>query len=294
MVDTPRKPEGPDPYSDEPYGSRPVGPDRAADPDRQARPWRRIDGSAEVAPKKKASLVRETAIILICVLALTWVLQTFIGRQYVIPSESMENTLHGCAGCTNDRIVIDKLVYRWSDPEAGDVVVFRAPTSSWDQGWKSPRSSNTVIRGAQNAMSWFGFAPPDENNLVKRIIATGGQRVECRNADRTGVKVNGQPLDEPYIDLKLQQENAQMRPGDLNDDTGQLSSCFGADFGPIDVPEEFVWVMGDNRGNSADSRYHQDDELRGMVPVDDIRGKVRYIIYPFSRIGGVDSVDPQK
>ena len=52
--------------------------------------------------------------------------------------------------------------------------------------------------------------------------------------------------------------------------------------------------MGDNRGNSADSRYHQDDELRGMVPVDDIRGKVRYIIYPFSRIGGVDSVDPQK
>jgi signal peptidase I len=294
VVNTPRNPEGSSPYSDEPYGREPEDPDRPADPDRQARPWRRIDGAGDPKPKKKASLLRETVIILVCVLALTWVLQTFIGRQYVIPSESMEQTLHGCTGCTNDRIVIDKMVYRWSDPEAGDVVVFKAPTASWDQGWDSPRSSNTIIRGAQNALSWFGFAPPDENNLVKRIIATGGQRVECHNADNTGVKVDGTPLTEPYIDKKLQDENAQMRPGDLKNANGQVNSCYGDDFGPVDVPEGFVWVMGDNRGNSADSRYHQDDELHGMVPVDDIRGKVRFIIYPFSRIGGVDSVDPQK
>ncbi|PYE14039.1 signal peptidase I [Williamsia limnetica] len=285
MVDTPRGPDGSSTSGDDTYG----GPDSQG-----ARPWRSLDDRDESKPKKKGSILRETAIIIVCVLLLTWVLQTFVGRQYVIPSESMEPTLTGCAGCTNDRIVIDKLVYRFGEPKAGDVVVFKAPTSSWDLGWRSPRSDNTVVRGAQNAMSWFGFAPPDENNLVKRVIATGGQRVECHNADRTGVKVNGKPLVEPYIDMKLQEQNAAMRPGDLLDANGQLNSCLGEDFGPLDVPAGQVWVMGDNRGNSADSRYHQDDELHGMVPVDDIRGKVRFVIYPFSRMGSVDSVNPQK
>ncbi|MBA4024792.1 MAG: signal peptidase I [Gordonia sp.] len=285
MVDTPRGPESSSPSGDDTYG----------DPDSEgARPWRSLSDKDESKPKKKGSILRETAIIIVCVLLLTWVLQTFVGRQYVIPSESMEPTLTGCAGCTNDRIVIDKLVYRFGEPKAGDVVVFKAPTSSWDLGWRSPRSDNTVVRGAQNAMSWFGFAPPDENNLVKRVIATGGQRVECHNADRTGVKVDGKPLVEPYIDMKLQEQNAAMRPGDLLDANGELNSCLGEDFGPLDVPAGQVWVMGDNRGNSADSRYHQDDELHGMVPVDDIRGKVRFVIYPFSRMGSVDSVNPQK
>lgn len=282
MVDTPR---GPDSSGDEPDG----GSDSE-----DARPWRSLDDRDEKKPKKKGSILRETAIIIVCVLLLTWVLQTFVGRQYVIPSESMEPTLTGCPGCTNDRIVIDKLVYRFGEPEAGDVVVFKAPTSSWDLGWRSPRSDNTVVRGAQNAMSWFGFAPPDENNLVKRIIATGGQRVECHNADGTGVKVDGKPLIEPYVDLELQEQNAAMRPGELMNANGELNSCLGQDFGPLDVPEGSVWVMGDNRGNSADSRYHQDDELHGMVPVDDIRGKVRFIIYPFSRMGTVDTVNPQQ
>lgn len=288
MVDTPRGPDDSSSPGDESYGGPPP------DPDENARPWRSLDDQPDSKPKKKGSILRETAIIIVCVLLLTWVLQTFVGRQYVIPSESMEPTLTGCAGCTNDRIVIDKISYRFGDPKAGDVVVFKAPTDSWDLGWSSPRSSNTIVRGAQNAMSWFGFAPPDENNLVKRVIATGGQRVECHNADRTGVKVDGKPLVEPYVDMKLQEKNAQMRPGDLLDANGELNSCLGEDFGPLDVPKGLVWVMGDNRGNSADSRYHQDDELHGMVPVDDIRGKVRFVIYPFSRIGGVDSVNPQK
>ena len=287
MADTPRAPDGSSSYGDDTSGDPPPDSDIA-------RPWRSLDDQGNSKPKKKGSILRETAIIIGCVLLLTWVLQTFVGRQYVIPSESMEPTLTGCAGCTNDRIVIDKMVYRFGDPNAGDVVVFKAPTASWDLGWHSPRSSNTIVRGAQNAMSWFGFAPPDENNLVKRIIATGGQRVECHNADRTGVKVDGKPLVEPYIDMKLQQQNAEMRPGDLLNANGELNSCLGDDFGPLDVPKGYVWVMGDNRGNSADSRYHQDDELHGMVPVDDIRGKVRFVIYPISRIGKVDSVNPQK
>ncbi|MGZ8179974.1 signal peptidase I [Williamsia sp. SKLECPSW1] len=293
MSDTPRH-QRPDPGSGPDDGVDPdrVDPDRGDDADAtDEKPWQTTP------PKKEGrgrSALRETAIIIVSVLVLTWVLQTFVGRQYVIPSESMENTLHGCTGCTNDRIVIDKLTYRFGDPTPGDVVVFKAPTSSWDEGWSSPRSSNTIVRGLEDALSWFGFAPPDENDLVKRVIATGGQTVQCRNADKKGVTVNGKPLTEPYIDMALQRQDATINPGLDAGGNGTLSSCLGPDFGPVTVPQGNVWVMGDNRGNSADSRYHITDRLHGTVPISDIRGKVRFIIYPFSRMGGVGSFDPQR
>lgn len=259
--------------------------------DSDERPWRTKDDGDE--PKRKrGSWLRETVIIVACVLLVTWILQTFIGRQYVIPSESMESTLIGCQGCTNDRIVIDKLAYRFGDPKPGDVVVFRAPTASWDGDWDSPRSSNPVVHALQDGLSWFGFAPPDENDLVKRVIATGGQTVECRNADGVGVKVNGKPLTEPYIDKSLQSRD--VASGQSGEADNQVTSCYGPDFGPIKIPDGNVWVMGDNREYSADSRYHVTDELHGTVPVSDIRGKVRFIIYPVSRIGGVGSINPQR
>ena len=129
--------------------SSPADPVDRRSEDSEERPWRTKDDDDE--PKRKrGSWLRETIIIVACVLLVTWILQTFIGRQYVIPSESMESTLIGCQGCTNDRIVIDKLAYRFGDPEPGDVVVFRAPTSSWDGDWESPRSSNPVVHGLQN------------------------------------------------------------------------------------------------------------------------------------------------
>lgn len=236
----------------------------------------------------KSRWLREILIIVGIVAVLMFTFTQFFFRQYVVPSESMEPTLHGCLGCSNDRIVIDKMVYRFSDPEPGDVVVFKAPTDSWDSGWVSPRSSNAVLHKVQDVLSLFALAPPDENNLVKRIIAVGGQTVQCREADGKGVTVNGKALHEPYIDKELQSQNFQVSDGTLG-----AGSCYGSDFGPIRVPDGNVWVMGDNRSNSADSRAHIDDELHGTVPVSDIRGKVRTIIYPFSRIGGVGSVDPQ-
>lgn len=238
--------------------------------------------------KRKGGLLREVAIIVTIVLVLMFVVSTFFFRQYVVPSESMEPTLHGCYGCANDRIVVDKMSYRFTDPAPGDVVVFKAPTSSWDGSWSSPRSSNSVVHALQDVLAVFALAPPDENNLVKRVIATGGQTVECRNDNGKGVTVDGESLDEPYIDPDLQNEAYDVSEGVLGGGT-----CYGPDFGPITVPDGNVWVMGDNRSNSADSREHIDDEFQGTVPVSDIRGKVRFILYPFSRIGGVGSVDPQ-
>lgn len=292
MADT-QRPHGDPDHPD----TAPPGTDLGTGADGGKRPWRLKTDTADersAGKGKSGSLLREIAIIVGCVLLLTWVLQTFIGRQYVIPSESMEPTLIGCNGCTNDRIVIDKLVYRFSDPEPGDVVVFKGPTESWNGSWLSPRSTNPVVHRFQDALSWFGFAPPDENNLVKRIIATGGQTIECRNDEGVGVKVDGRPLREPYIDMALQEETVEAFGPGVAGPGDSVPSCLGPDFGPITVPEGNVWVMGDNRLNSQDSRYHVEDEFQGTVPVDDIRGKVRFIIYPFSRIGGVGSVDPQQ
>jgi signal peptidase I len=246
------------------------------------------DESEDDEPKKSGRFLREIAIIVAIVLGLMFVFTQFFFRQYVVPSESMEPTLMGCTGCSNDRIVVDKMVYRFSDPEPGDVVVFKAPTSSWDGTWVSPRSSNPVVHKIQDVLSWFSLSPPDENNLVKRVIAVGGQTVQCTNADGKGVTVNGKPLDEPYIDKSMQVNTNTETDGALGG-----GSCYGSDFGPVKVPDGNVWVMGDNRSNSADSRAHVDDELQGTIPVSDIRGKVRFILYPFSRFGGVGSVNPQ-
>ncbi len=229
--------------------------------------------------KKGGSLLKELGILIVVALVLSVVLQAFIARVYLIPSQSMEPTLHGCAGCTGDRIVVDKLSYRFSDPESGDVVVFRGP-DSWDQEFTSNRSSNTVVRGLQEVGSFVGLVAPDENDLVKRIIATGGQTVQCL-ADDPGVIVDGQVLDEPYL---------MEPPSPL---PGADTPCQGRNFGPITVPDGNVWVMGDNRTDSADSRYHIGDELQGTVPESNIIGKARWIVLPFGRMGLIPSVDPQ-
>lgn len=233
--------------------------------------------------KKQRSFWRELPILIIVALLLSFLLQTFIARVYLIPSESMEPTLHGCAGCTGDRIVVEKIGYRFGEPKPGDVVVFRGP-DSWNSEFVSTRSSNTVVRGAQEIGSLIGVVAPDENDLVKRVIATGGQTVECCD-DQGRVLVDGKPLDEPYITMDF-----PFTPGALTCDT-ELKS--GRCFAPVTVPEGNIWVMGDNRSNSADSRFHVSDELTGTVPVDNVIGKAFLIALPPSRWGSIDSPNIQ-
>lgn len=219
----------------------------------------------------------EIPLLIIIALIISFLVQTFVGRVYRIPSESMEPTLIGCEGCDGDRIVVDKITYHFSDPRPGDVVVFKGP-ESWNEGYDSQRSDNPAIRALQNAGSVVGLVPPDENNLVKRIIAVGGQTVGGCGPEGE-VLVDGQPVkDEGFI----------------NDPAASRQNPMNCNFGPVEVPEGNVWVMGDNRSNSADSRYHMGDQYQGTVPEDLIVGKVRWIILPFSRIGSVDSPDLMK
>jgi signal peptidase I len=249
------------------------------------------DGEDE-APKKKRGAVREATILLTIALVLYYVMLTFIARPYLIPSESMEPTLHGCAGCVGDRIMVDKVTYRFTSPEPGDVVVFKGPPA-WNIGYKSIRSDSAPIRWMQNALSFIGFVPPDENDLVKRVIAVGGQTVECRAT--TGLTVDGKRLNEPYLNVETMMADPQIYP------------CLGNEFGPVKVPDGRLWVMGDNRTHSADSRAHctnlpadalkgllcTGDPTAGTVPVDNVIGKARFIAWPPGRWGGVSAINPQ-
>ncbi|WP_308165610.1 signal peptidase I [Nocardia noduli] len=231
--------------------------------------------------KKQRPFWQELPILIVVAAVIAALMVSFVGRPYVIPSQSMEPTLHGCPGCTGDRIYVQKLTSYWSDPEPGDVVVFVGPPS-WNDTYTSIRSDNAAVRGVQNFFAFFGLVPPDENDLVKRVIAVGGQTVQCCDAEGR-VMVDGKPLDEPYV-----QFDYKWVPGQQN-----ASYPHGRVFGPVTVPEGNLWVMGDNRNQSRDSRAHVGDEFNGTVPLDNVRGKAVFKIWPPSRIGPIKSQDPQ-
>jgi signal peptidase I len=241
--------------------------------------------------KKQRPFWQELPILIVIAAVIAALVVTFIGRPYVIPSQSMEPTLHGCPGCTGDRIYVEKLSYDFGDPKPGDVVVFVGPTGSWNSDYHSNRSSNPVVRGIQNFFSFFGLVPPDENDLVKRVIAVGGQTVQCCDAQGR-VEVDGKPLDEPYAHYLDPYQPGL--PFAVKTPMGLSINPVGREFGPIKVPDGNLWVMGDNRNESADSRAHVDDELSGTVPIRDMRGKAVFKIWPPGRIGPVRAQDPQK
>ncbi|MEU4739869.1 signal peptidase I [Actinosynnema sp. NPDC023658] len=244
------------------------------DPTAESTPDSAVGDSPKKA-KKKPPLWRELLVLGATALVLTVLIQTFLARVYVIPSQSMEQTLHGCPGCNNDRVLVDKLVYDFADIEPGEVVVFRGPETWGNNDFTSGRSDNPVVAGIQQVASLIGLAPPDERDFVKRVIATGGQTVQCCD-DQHRVLVDGKPLDEPYI---------YWQPGTSPENHDP--------FEPVKVPEGSLWVMGDNRTNSTDSRKQGGGGLAGVVPEDNVIGKARVIVLPPSRWQGIGDHNPQ-
>lgn len=224
--------------------------------------------------RKKRSFWKELPILIVVALVLTFVIQQFVAKVYMIPSGSMEATLHGCPGCTGDRILVDRIVLDFGDPTPGDVVVFKGPPA-WVNNEVAPdNTSNIFVKGLRGLGSIVGIAPPDERDFVKRVIATGGQTVQCCDAQNR-VIVDGKALDEPYVHWE-DPAQATQQP-----------------FEPVKVPAGYVWVMGDNRNNSNDSRTQGGGGVNGAVPVANIIGKARIIVLPPSRWGGVTDHNPQ-
>ena len=203
-------------------------------------------------------------------------LKSFIVQAFWIPSGSMEQTLHGCPGCTGDRILVNRMSYWFSDPRPGDIVVFEAPTS-WEPEVAVDEPTDVVGASWLWLKRLVGAAPPAGRDLVKRVIATGGQTVQCCDAQGR-VLVDGRPLTEPYVYLDGQPPSAAYN----------LRT-----FGPVTVPAGRLFVMGDHRNASADSRYHIDDQYAGTVPVDAVIGRAFVILFPFDRASWLGSTNPQ-
>jgi signal peptidase I len=219
----------------------------------------------------KGSLLRELPVLLLVAFVLALLVKTFFVQAFFIPSGSMEQTLHGCPGCTGDRVLVNKIPYWFGEPEPGDIVVFKGP-NTWTPEVEVEEPANWFT----GALLWLGrtvgVAPPSEDDFVKRVIATAGQTVACCDSEGR-VTVDGEPLDEPYIF-----ENTPLE---------------SRSFEPVTVPDGRLWVMGDHRSASADSKQHMADEYAGTIAVDDVIGKAALIVWPISRFGTLDSPDIQ-
>jgi signal peptidase I len=202
---------------------------------------------------------KEVATVVLVAIVLSFLIKTFLFRAFYIPSESMVNTLD-----VNDRIFVNLLVPEPFALEHGDVVVFRDT-----QGWLVPMAEKEAgpFTWVQDGLTFIGLLPDNsEQHLVKRVVGLPGDRVACCDAGGR-LLVNGTPVDEPYINPA---EVPQVREFD------------------VVVPEGKVWVMGDNRNHSADSRAHTDSN-GGFVDIADIEGKAAVIAWPLNRITALDN-----
>ena len=211
-------------------------------------------GPRKRARQRKRSFWRDLFVIVVAALVLTILLKAFVVQVFSIPSGSMENTL-----LPGDRILVSKIVYRFRPIARGDIVVFSG-SGSWDPPTQPP--ANPVLRIWDDAVNLIGIAGPG-TDYVKRVIGVPGDHVACCTASGQ-VTVNGVPLS----------ESSYIYPGDAPSEM-QFN---------ITVPPGRLWVMGDNRGNSDDSRYRTNDPGGGTIPESAVVGRAFLIIWPLSRI----------
>lgn len=215
--------------------------------------------------RRRLSITKEIPILVVVALAIALVLKTFLVQAFVIPSGSMENTIR-----VGDRVLVDKLT-PWFGTKAqrGDVVVFKDPG-----GWLPPgeqRQEDPVgIKQGKQFLTFIGLLPSDsEQDLIKRVVGVGGDKVKCCDANGK-VTVNGKAIEEPYL-----------FPGNKPSE-----SKFD-----ITVPNGRVFVLGDHRSRSADSRYHLNDKGDGAVPEEMVVGRAVVIAWPFDHWGKLEETD---
>lgn len=228
-----------------------VDRDPAPDPAQPGAPAgsRSSGAQGHATERKQLPLWQEMGILLAVALVLAVVIKAFFVQAFYIPSGSMNDTL-----VLDDRIVVQKVSLWAGDAERGDIVVFSDPG-----GWLGEEEVQTADNPLTQALELFGLYPTG-GHLVKRVIGVGGDRVRCCDADGR-VTVNGTPLHEgSYL-------AAGERPSLIRFD--------------VSVPEGYLWVQGDNRSNSADSRVHLGDPGGGFIPIDDVVGKVFMVVWPW-------------
>jgi signal peptidase I len=198
-------------------------------------------------PAPRRSLLSEVPALVAAALLIAFLVKTFAAQAFFIPSESMVSTLE-----VGDRVVVSRMSYRLHDVRRGDVVVFLSPAGHVAEQQNGDRP--LPLRLVRDFFETVGLVQPSTEDFIKRVIALPGETVEGRDGR---VWVDGSPLAEPYL-------------GD-----GVVTS----DFGPTTVAPDHLWVMGDNRGQSSDSRVF------GAIPQGDVVGRAMFRIWPPARIG---------
>jgi signal peptidase I len=202
--------------------------------------------------RHRRGFFRELPFLIVVALALALLVKTFLVQAFYIPSESMEPTLHGCDGCRGDRVLVNRLVYRFRHPRRGEVIVFVQ---------HSNRPERSVVGKVANFfVEGLGVARPDNPDFIKRIIGLPGETLELKEGVVNITRVDGRKLrlTEPYVSSEKETRS----------------------FAPVKVPADEYFVMGDNRTHSADSRYGL-----GTIRRSDIVGKAFVKIWPPGRLG---------
>jgi signal peptidase I len=220
------------------------------------------EGGRRKSGKKQGSFWKELPILVGVALALAMVIKAFAVQAFYIPSQSMENTLK-----VGDRVLVNKIVYHTRDIKRGDVVVFNG-LDSWDPEVQYAEPSNPVSRVLRAIGSAFGVVP-GEKDYIKRVIGVPGDHVACCDAQGR-VSVNGHPLVENGYIYKDSQTGEQNKPSDTKF--------------KITVPPGHLWVMGDHREVSYDSRGHVGDPGGGAIPESRVIGRAFVVVWPLSRV----------
>jgi len=213
------------------------------------------DGQPTSHRRKPSSFWRELPFLILIALVLALLIKTFLVQAFYIPSGSMEKTL-----AIGDRVLVNKLVYRIRDVHRGEIVVFRGPQSWQDTPeFTANPPSNPIARFFHDIGSALGVAAPSDKDFIKRVIGVGGDHVVC--CDVQGhITVNGHPIQE----TKYLFPGA--RPSEQNFD--------------VTVPKGRLWVMGDHRNASADSRSRLSDGQSGTIPTGNVIGRAFVKVWP--------------